>query len=396
MRDETLPIADVTVIELGHIVAGPFCGMLLADLGADVVKVEHPGGGDMLRDSSELGNSTFDYLNRNKSSVTIDLKSAEGSAVFERLVAEADVVIENFGPGATDRLGIGYDDLADDHEGLVYCSIKGFTPGPYEEYPALDPIAESLSGLMSVTGRVDMPPVRVGTSIADMAAAMYGVIAILGALRQRERTGAGRHLHSGLFESTVALMGYWLSYTETYGKIPEPLGASHLNWAPYEVFRGADGTWVFIGPAGQDQWERMCHSLDLGDLVEDPRYATLDDRRLHNDELIETLQERLGGYTSTELVERLREVDVPVAPVNDVGEVLEDPHLDEIGLLATMPSTEGGAGDIRVPRYPVFTDDGTDAPVRAPPALGEHTEEVLSTLGYDDDEIESLRSADAI
>lgn len=396
MPDQQPPISDITVVELGHIVAGPFCGMILADLGADVIKVERPATGDMLRDSSELGNSTFDYLNRNKSSVTIDLKSEEGSAVFKRLIDEADVVVENFGPQATDRLGIGYDDLSKDREGLIYCSIKGFTPGPYEEYPALDPIAESLSGLMSVTGREDMPPVRSGTSIADMAAAMYAVIAILGALRHREQTGEGAHLYSGLFESTVSLMGYWLAYTETYGKVPKPLGASHMNWSPYEVFRGIDGTWVFIGPAGQAQWERMCHSLSLDDLLEDPRFETLADRRQHNEELIDILRDRLSGYSSTEIVERLREVDVPVAPVNDIDDVLQDPHLDEIGMLQKIATTEGDGDEIRVPRYPIFSDGHEHAPLRSPPALGEQTEAILSELGFADDEIESLRTADVI
>lgn len=396
MLTDDLPLSGVTVVELGHIVAGPFCGMILADLGAEVLKVENPDGGDMIRQSSELGNSTFDYLNRNKSSLTLDLKSDEGLAIFRSLIEDVDVLVENFGPGATDRLGIGYDTLSEYNEGLIYCSIKGFTPGPYEGYPALDPIAEALSGLMSVTGREGMPPVRSGTSIADIAASMYGAIAILGALRQRERTGQGQHLHAGLFESTVSLMGYWLAYTEAYDKVPTPVGASHLNWSPYEVFQTSDGTWVFIGPAGQEQWERMCQALGFEDLLDDPRFETLNDRRQHDDELVEVLRDRLQTFESAEVIDQLRESNVPVAPVNDIEEVLEDPHLDEIGLLGTIRAAEGNHDDVRVPGYPVCSSDHPRPPVDDPPVLGEDTERILRAMGYSDEEIESFRDVEAI
>lgn len=396
MSRQELPLEGVTVLELSHIVAGPFCAMIFGDLGADVIKVENPEGGDMLRDSSDLGNSTFDYLNRNKRSITVNLKHDDGRALFNELVEDADVLLENFGPGATERLGIGYETLAEINDRLIYCSIKGFTPGPYEDFPALDPIAEAMSGLMSVTGREDMPPVRSGTSLADMAASFYAVISVMAALDQRRETGTGQFIQTGLFESSVALMGYWLAYTQISNIVPTPLGASHLNWSPYEVFDTADDEWVFIGPAGQNQWESLCTAIESDDLITDPRFGTLDDRRTHDDELTEILRDRIGELDSSEVIERLRDQGVPVAPVNDVADVLEDPHLKETGMLTTVGATEGGSGEIRVPAYPVKWDGSTAFEASDAPTLGEDTDVLLRELGYAPEAIESLREDGAI
>lgn len=384
------PLSDVTVLELGHIIAGPFCTLLLADLGADVIKVEHPGGGDIVRDSSPIGNSSFNYVNRDKRSITLNLKSDRGAAVFRELLSEADVLVENFRPGTAERLGVGYDDLREDFPTLVYCSIKGFNEGPYESFPALDPVAEALSGLMSVTGHADQPPVRSGTSVADMTASLYGAIAVLGALRQREQTGEGQKVTAPLFESTVALMGYWLSYTQAYDQIPEPLGAGHPNWAPYDVFRTSDDGWVFIGPSGQRQWVALCEALDL-DLHEDDRFATLDDRRTNIDALTAELTEALGAHDEETVVERLREAGVPVAPVNDTRDVCADPHLAATDALVEVTTTEGEERRVRIPRFPVQATGFDHVDSTDPPALGEHTEGVLSSLGYSADELASLR-----
>ncbi|KTG20238.1 CaiB/BaiF CoA transferase family protein, partial [Haloferax profundi] len=272
-----LPLDGVRVLELGHIIAGPFCSMILADLGADVIKVEHPNGGDLIRGSSPVGNSSFNYVNRDKRSITLNLKSDAALEAFFDLLEETDVLVENYAPGTAERLGIGYESLKQTYPGLVYCSIKGFNPGPYESYPALDPIAEALSGMMSVTGHEDMPPVRSGTSIADMAASFYGAIGVLGALYRRNQTGIGSKVTAPLFESTVSMMGYWLAYTEAYDDVPGPMGASHPNWAPYDVFKTSDEEWVFIGPSGERQWEALCTALGL-DLHTDDRFATLVDR----------------------------------------------------------------------------------------------------------------------
>lgn len=389
------PLSGVTVLELGHIVAGPFCTLLLADLGAEVIKVEHPEYGDAVRDSSPVGNSSFNYVNRDKLGVTVDLKSDEGHAVFDDLLSEADVLVENFAPGTPERLGVGYEDLREDHPELVYCSIKGFNAGPYEDYPALDPIAEAMSGLMSVTGHAGQPPVRSGTSIADMAASFYGAIAVLGAVYQRERTGEGQKLSVPLFESTVSLMGYWLSYTQAYDEVPDPLGASHPNWAPYDVFETADDSWVFVGPSSERQWTAFCEALSL-DLHEDDRFASLADRREHVEELTEILRAELRAHDEDELVGTLREAGVPVAPVNDTRDVCADPHLEATDALAEVETAEGEHATVKVPRFPVVSTGFDRIDSEKPPSLGEDTDAVLGALGYPPERIEELRERGAI
>lgn len=386
---EGRPLSDVTVLELGHIIAGPFCSMLLADLGAEVIKVEHPEGGDAVRDSSEVGNSSFNYVNRNKLGITLDLKSDEGSAVFEDLVAEADVLIENFAAGTADRLGVGYDDLKPINGELVYCSIKGFNEGPYQDYPALDPVAEALSGVMSVTGHPGQPPVRCGTSLADIAASLYGAISILGGVRQRDAGEGGQHVTVPLYESTVSLMGYWLAYTQSYGKAAEPIGAGHPNWAPYDAYQSADNEWVFIGPPSQRQWEALCDALGI-DLHEEERFDTLDDRRANRESLNEELSATCKQFDAEELVARLRAAGVPVAPINDTEDVVEDRHLRETDALGTIRATEGKSGKIDVPRYPARSTEFERVENTDPPELGEDTDAVLEALGYDEQERNQL------
>lgn len=384
------PLSDVTVLELGHIIAGPFCTMVLADLGAEVIKVEHPERGDAVRDSSPVGNSSFNYVNRNKLGVSLDLKSEEGRTVFHDLVREADVLVENFAAGTADRLGVGYDDLAGINDELVYCSIKGFNPGPYEKFPALDPVAEALSGVMSVTGHPGEPPVRSGTSLSDMVASLYAAVTILGAIRQRDATGEGQHVTVPLFESTVALMGYWLAYTQAYDDVPEPMGASHPGWAPYDVFRSADDEWVFVGPSSDRQWRRLCDALDLN-LAEDDRFAKLADRLDNREELDEIVAATCAEYDAAELVSRLQEANVPVAPVNDTADVCDDPHLRETEALGEIRATEGEGDRIRTPRFPARATGFDRVESTDPPALGEDTDAVLAALGYGREEIARLR-----
>jgi crotonobetainyl-CoA:carnitine CoA-transferase CaiB-like acyl-CoA transferase len=389
---EGRPLSDVTVLELGHIIAGPFCSMILADLGAEVIKVESPGGGDAVRDSSPIGNSSFNYVNRNKLSVTLDLKSDDGKAIFEELVANADVLVENFAAGTVDRLGVGYDDLKTVNEELVYCSIKGFNQGPYERFPALDPVAEALSGVMSVTGHPGQPPVRSGTSLSDMVASLYAAVTVLGAIRQRQETGTGQHLTVPLFESTVALMGYWLAYTQAYDDVPEPMGASHPGWAPYDVFRSGDDEWVFIGPSSDRQWRQFCDALGL-DIGDDERFAELENRLENRTELHAIVEATCEEYTRDELVTRLQDAGVPVAPVNDMGDVRDDPHLEATDALAEVEATEGDGDRVRTPRFPARSTGFDRVESTDPPSLGEDTTPVLEALGYDEGEIDRFREA---
>ncbi|WP_132058816.1 CaiB/BaiF CoA transferase family protein [Halorussus amylolyticus] len=389
------PLSDVTVLELGHIIAGPFCSMILADLGAEVIKVEHPEYGDAVRDTSPIGNSSFNYVNRNKLGVSLDLKSDEGHAIFADLVREADVLVENFAAGTADRLGVGYDDCREIDDGLVYCSIKGFNPGPYEEFPALDPVAEALSGVMSVTGHSGQPPVRSGTSLSDMAASLYAAVTVLGAVRQRDATGEGQHITVPLFESTVALMGYWLAYTQAYDDVPEPMGASHPGWAPYDVFESADDRWVFVGPSSDRQWRRFCDALDL-DLAEDDRFAELQSRLDNREELNEIVSATCAELDADEIVARLQDASVPVAPVNDTEEVCDDPHLRETDALAEIRATEGDGDRIRTPRFPAKATGFDRVESTDPPELGQDTDAVLGALGYDAEEISRLRAEDVV
>ncbi len=390
------PLDDVTVLELGHIVAGPFCSLILADLGADVIKVENrKRGGDSVRDSSELGTSLFNAMNRNKRSLTLDLKSEAGHAAFRRLVADADVVVENYGPEVTERLGVDYEQLSEVNESLIYCSIKGFGDGPYRSYPALDPITEALSGLMSVTGLPDEQPVRVGTSISDMAASFFGAIGVLSALRERDRTGAGAFIESPMFEGTLPLMSYWLAYTQAHDVVPEPIGASHLNWAPYDVFETADDEWVFIGPSSQRHWEWLCEALEL-EWADDERFATIAARRQHREPLRELLAAETEEWSQDELVELLRAAGVPAAPVNDVADVVADEHLEATDSLTEIETAEGVDTTVRVPKLPLRSNRFEPPTGERPPELGEHTDAVLQELGYSDAEIEALHEADAL
>ena len=391
-RHDDRPLNDITVLELGHIAAGPFCSLILAELGADVIKVERRAtGGDSVRDSSPVGNSLFNAVNRNKRAITLDLKTDDGLAVFYDLVAEADAFVENLRPGAPERLGIGYEQLREHNPGLVYCSIKGFNEGPYQEYPALDPIAEALSGLMSVTGHPDNPPARAGTSVADMTAALFGAIGVVSGLRQRAVTGEGQHVTAPLYESTVSLMGYWLAYAQAYDELPDPIGAGHHNWAPYDVYLTADDQWVFVGPSSQSQWERLCTVLEV-DLHERPEFATLADRREHEADLDAALQAVIGDIRADELVAAVREVGVPVAPVQNVREVGEDDHLQASGALGTVATTEGVDAEVTVPLLPLRSSAFDPPQPTKPPELGEDTDAVLAELGYDADEIERLRT----
>ncbi|WP_256297631.1 CaiB/BaiF CoA transferase family protein [Haloarchaeobius salinus] len=389
------PLSGVTVLELGHIIAGPFCSMVLADLGAEVIKVESPGRGDAVRDSSPIGNSSFNYVNRNKLGVALDLKSEDGRAIFYELVEEADVLVENFAAGTADRLGVGYEDLSAVNDELVYCSIKGFNPGPYESFPALDPVAEALSGVMSVTGHPGQPPVRSGTSLSDMVASLYAAVTVLGAVRQRDATGEGQHVTVPLFESTVALMGYWLAYTQAYDDVPEPMGASHPGWAPYDVFQSADDEWVFIGPSSDRAWRRFCDALDL-DLADDERFAELADRLDNRTVLHAIVEARCEELPAEEIVSRLQAASVPVAPVNDTRDVCADPHLHETDALAEVRATEGDGGRIATPRFPARATGFDRVESTDPPELGEDTTAVLDALGYDDEAVDRLREEGVI
>lgn len=389
------PLSDVTVLELGNIVAGPFASMMLADLGAEVVKVERPGSGDVIRSAGETGPPMFDALNRNKRSIELNLKSDAGKEAFLELADAADVVVENLGPGVTDRLGIGYDDLSERNPGIVYLSIKGFLEGPHGDRAGMDVVAEAMSGLMSMTGEEGRQPVRVGTSIADMGAAMYGVMGVLIALRERERTGEGRKVDGPLFEAAASWMGYWITYADRYGKDHPPLGASHPTWALYDVFRvGGEDTWLFVGVTTERHWPALCRAIDREDLLADERFETADSRLEHKEELTEIVAEELRPRDRETVRQELEAENVPAAPVNDPSDLVDDEHLEAVDLMAEFDSATDGER-LKTVMTPIHGDDMAPKQRLDPPELGEHTEAVLRDAAIDEETIDDLRDRGA-
>lgn len=389
------PLSDVTVLELGNIVAGPFASLMLADLGAEVVKVERPGSGDVIRGAGETGPPMFDALNRNKRSVELDLKSDAGREAFIDLADAADVVVENLGPGVIDRLGIGYDYVSQRNPGIVYLSIKGYLDGPYGDRAGMDVVAEAMSGLMAMTGEEGRKPIRVGTSIADMGAAMYGVMGVLIALRERERTGRGRKVDGPLFEAAASWMGYWITYADRYGKDHPPLGASHPTWALYDVFPVAgEDEWLFVGVTTERHWPAFCRAVGMEELLADERFETAASRLDHKAELTELVREEFRDRDRDAVQEALMAENVPTAPVNHPSDLVDDDHLDAVDLLAAFESADDGR-ELRTVMTPIHGDDMAPTQRLDPPALGEHTEAVMRELGLDDAAVERLREQGA-
>jgi crotonobetainyl-CoA:carnitine CoA-transferase CaiB-like acyl-CoA transferase len=373
----------VRVIDLTQVMAGPYCTMLLADLGADVIKVEPPGTGDQIRspwDSPQPGHDSpsFHALNRNKRSVTLDLRSEEGSRGFRSLVAGADIVVENFRPGVADRLGVGYEAVREVRPDIVYASISGFGQyGPYAARPGYDLIAQSMAGALSVTGEDGGPPVKCGLPVGDLGAGMLCAVGILGAYVHRARTGEGQYLETSLYEAVLA-MSVWES-TEFFstGKAPRPLGSAHRMSAPYQAVRTADGH-VTIAANNQRLWERLCAALGLQHLAGDERFADNTARMEHREELIALLEGRLAAERTDDVVTALLDAGVPAGPILDYGSILggeRDPHAEARGMVEEYDHPV--AGRKRVLGFPVKLGRTPARLRRHPPLLGEHNDELL-------------------
>jgi crotonobetainyl-CoA:carnitine CoA-transferase CaiB-like acyl-CoA transferase len=394
MMTAVLPLDGVRVLELGHIIAGPSAGLLLADLGADVIKVERPGEGDQTRGMPAGNGANFHFLNRNKRSITIDLKgSSEGRELFLRLATSCDVVIDNFAYGAVEGLGLGYDVLARVNPGLVYLALKGFLPGPDEARPFLDELAQMSAGLAFMTGPRGQP-MRAGASIVDVGAAAYGVIAVLAALRQRDQTGRGQKITSGLFETTVFWVAQWLANYGATGEpsvpLPELRQGTRMGWGIYQLFTAADGEEVFIGITSNAHWERFCTDFGLADLLADERLNDNRKRVAARGWLPARVAEEMRKYPSAELAERLERARIPYAPLRRPDQLVDDPHLNASDQWIATPLP--GRPPAKLPKMPVRSTAFEFSLRRPAPQLGEHTREVLSEFGLSKEEIDALAS----
>jgi len=389
-----LPLDGLRVLELGHIVAGPSAGLLLADLGADVIKVERPGDGDQSRTMPAGTSANFHFLNRNKRSITVDLKGSEdGRALFIRLAAASDIVIDNFAHGAVEALGLGYDILARANPRLIYLALKGFLPGPYEARPFLDELAQMSAGLAFMTGPRGTP-LRAGASVVDVGAAAYGVIAVLAALQQRARTGAGQKITSGLYETTVFWVAQWLAQFAATGEpsvpMPEIRQGTRMGWGVYQLFTAGDGEQVFIGITSNGHWERFCKEFGLDDLLADERLNDNAKRVAARDWLPGRIGEAMTRHSSAELAERLERARVPFAPLRRPDQLVDDPHLNASEQFIDTPLP--GRGMAKLPKLPIRSTAYEFGLRRPAPHLGEHTREVLREFGLSTDEIDTLIS----
>jgi crotonobetainyl-CoA:carnitine CoA-transferase CaiB-like acyl-CoA transferase len=390
----SLPLDGLRVLELGHIIAGPSAGLLLADLGADVIKVERPGEGDQTRGMPAGNGANFHFLNRNKRSITIDLKgSSEGRELFLRLAKGSDIVIDNFAYGAVEGLGLGYDVLARENPRIIYMALKGFLPGPYEARPFLDELAQMSAGLAFMTGPRGQP-LRAGASIVDVGAAAYGVIAVLAALQQRAHTGRGQKITSGLYETTVFWVGQWLANYGATGEpsvpMPEIRQGTRMGWGIYQLFTASDGEQVFIGITSNAHWERFGKEFGLADLLADERLNDNSKRVAARAWLPARIAEEMLKYPSTALAERLERAKIPFAPLRRPDQLVDDPHLNasEQWMATPLP----GRPPAKLPKMPVRSSAYEFSLRRPAPQLGEHTREVLQEFGLSKDDIDALAS----
>ena len=393
-----LALEGVKVLDLTQIMAGPYCTMMLADMGADVVKVEKPNGGD---DTRRMGppfiegeSAAFLGINRNKRSIVIDLRSDAGRELAPRMARGSDILVQNFRPGALERMGLGYEQVREINPALVYCTISGFgATGPYSHRGGFDLVTQGMSGLMSVTGHPDGPPAKIGVPICDLNAGMFGAIGILTAYINRLRTGQGQHVDTSLLEGGIAYT-FWESamYFAT-GDIPEPKGSAHRLTAPYQAFETSDG-YVNIGAANQANWERLCAAIGRDELVADPRFVEPRDRMNNVDELVSTLEGTFVQQTSDHWLEILEAANVPAGPINDLAQVYDDPQVQAREMM--VETDHPVAGRVKNIGIPIKLSETPGRFQRPAPTLGQHTDEVLTELGCSDDEIDKLRTGGAV
>jgi formyl-CoA transferase len=378
-------LSGIRVLDMSRVLAGPYCTMMLGDLGADVVKVESPEGDDTRRwgPPSQGGESAY-YLccNRNKRSIVLDLHTEEGQATARRLASRSQVLVENFRLGTMEKWGLGYEQLSADNPGLVYCSISGYgRTGPMSSLPGYDFVMQGAGGVMSFTGEPDGPPEKVGVAIVDLTAGLFALSAILAALRVRDLTGMGQHIDISLFDSHLAWLANVGSNYLISGQVPPRYGNAHPNIVPYQAFPTGDG-WLIVAVGTDRQWARLCDVLSRPDLATDPRFATNSARVEHRTTLVPLLEAAFNGRTTAEWLALLEAADVPAGPVNNVAQALDHPQAAARDMVQEVPHP--GIGPVRMVASPLKLSHTPPAIRRHPPMLGEHTEEVLEELRRDE------------
>ncbi|MBV5319328.1 MAG: CoA transferase [Desulfobulbaceae bacterium] len=393
MKPQQLPLAGIRVLELGHNIMGPACGLILADLGAEVYKVERPGKGDDTRWLQGFGAGFFTCFNRNKKSLAIDLKADAGRELFLKLVAQVDVVIENFAPGTVDRLGLGYAVCKEHNPGLIFCSLKGFMPGPYAHRPALDEVVQMMGGLAYMTGPSGKP-MRAGASVTDILSGSFGVIGILAALHQRRDSGLGQLVQASLFESVAFLMGQHMAGAAVSGQAPPPMPERGRTWSVYELFNTREGQQVFVGITSDRHWQRMCKAFGFDDWTNDPKLATNQGRIENRAWFSPELQQRLQRLDKATLMALAEQAGIPFAPVNQPVDLWDDPQMNDSGGLVETATPAGKS--VKLPKLPLRLDGHSFALRLQPPAVGEGASDILQLAGLTQEEMENLIRAKII
>lgn len=388
--ESNLPLKGLQVIEFTHAVMGPCCGLMLGDMGAEVIHIE-PVEGNPTRNLKSFGIGLWDMYFRNKKSLAVDIKSDDGRRIINRLLRKTDVLIENFGPGTMDRLGWSYDLVKQMNSRLIYCSLKGFLSGPYEKRHAMDEVVQMMGGLSYMTGRTG-EPMRVGTSVIDITGGLFGCLGILQALYEREKTKNGKYIKSALFESCVFLMGQNMAYSAYLpeGESVQPYSSRPSPWSIYRMFKSADGKMVFIGIVSDKHWERFCRCFDWTDWLGNDNLKQNGDRLLNASWLHPAVEERLSIFTKDEILVRCENARIPFAHIAQPEDLFYDPHLLASDRLLNVQSNSGTA--IKLPKLPLQYGDSNLNKYLDPPKIGEHTQSILMEIGYSKDEIEHLTS----
>ena len=391
-------LGGIKVVELSHIMAAPTCGQLLADMGADVIKVERlPSGDDTRRFGKSVDGDSAAYamMNRNKRGLGLNLKTDSGRAALRRMIEQADVFIENYRMGAMEHYGIGWEEMHKANPGLIYCSISGFgRTGPYAERGGFDLITQAMSGIMSITGEgPGRPPVKVGAPITDITAGMLAALGICGAVVQRSRTGEGQYVDTSLYEAGIAHTFWQTAIYAATGEVPQAMGSAHPLSAPYQAFKTSD-TWVIVGAANQNTWLKFVEAIEAPELAGDERFVQPVDRMDNLDALVETLNAILSQRTTADWLDVLEAAGVPAGPVYDVAEMAADPHTKARGMIVQVPAATGG--EFAVIGHPVKYSAASTEISRGAPLIGEHSREVLAEFGFTPQEIEALIGEGAV